>query len=73
MEIGHGVSLGSFGSFKPVIAVKTVKAQDDATAETIRQKKVRFFPGKDFRVMMAEMGVEDYSTFDFTREGSEVE
>ena len=57
MEIGHGVSLGTFGSFKPTFTAKTVKAYDDATSDTIQCKKVRFFPGGAFKQMLKEISV----------------
>ncbi len=48
MEIGHGVSLGTFGSFKPVFTSKTVKTLDglegDEALKTVKVKKVQFFP-----------------------------
>ena len=46
MEIGHGVSLGTFGSFKPVFTSKTVKV-----------KKVQFFPGGDFKDMLKALSM----------------
>ena len=58
MQIGHGVRLGSFGSFIPKIRVKCVKTEEEATAETIQQKVIRFVPGKDFKTMLANMSVE---------------
>lgn len=61
MEIGHGVNMGDFGSFKPVINVKTVKKLDDLEGEkamdTVTLKKVRFYPGKSFRDMLSELDV----------------
>ena len=48
MEIGHGVSLGTFGSFKPVFTSKVAK-------------KVRFFPGGQFQKMLKVMTVTNAS------------
>jgi len=61
MEIGHGVRLGSFGSFIPKIRVKCVKTEEEATVETVQQKVIRFVPGKDFKEMLANMRVESAS------------
>ncbi|MBR1668829.1 MAG: HU family DNA-binding protein [Bacteroidaceae bacterium] len=62
MEIGHGVSLGSFGSFKPVFTSKTVQTYGEieeslaADAKGFR-KKVRFYPGGKFAQMLKGMSV----------------
>ena len=58
MEIGHGVSLGSFGSFKPVFTTKVAKAVDEVegTVENAK-KKIRFYPGGQFSKMLKNMSV----------------
>ena len=60
MEIGHGVSLGTFGSFKPVFTSKTV-ADEDGVEGTLEgrgfKKKVRFYPGGQFSKMLKSMSV----------------
>ena len=61
MDLGHGVRMGDFGSFKPTITVKSVKAYDDANANTVRIKKIRFYPGKTFRDMLGELSVRSAS------------
>lgn len=57
MEIGHGVKMGDFGSFKPVFTAKAVKAYEDADATTVRHKKIHFYPGKAFREMLGNLSV----------------
>lgn len=61
MEIGHGVKLGNFGSFKPTFNVKCVKTSEEATAETIKQKKIQFRPGKSFRNMLNDLEIRSAS------------
>lgn len=60
MEIGHGVSLGSFGSFKPVFNSKVALSADEVES-TIGgkgfQKKVRFYPGGSFTKMLKGLSV----------------
>ncbi|MBQ6965798.1 MAG: HU family DNA-binding protein [Bacteroidaceae bacterium] len=60
MEIGHGVSLGTFGSFKPVFTSKVAQTLDDVD-ETLAgkgfKKKVRFFPGGKFANMLKGLSV----------------
>ena len=57
MEIGHGVSLGAFGSFKPTFTAKAVKDFEDADVSTLRVKKVRFYPGGQFQKMLKALNV----------------
>ena len=61
MGIGHGVSLGTFGSFKPVFTSKTVKTLDglegDEALKTVKVKKVQFFPGGDFKDMLKALSM----------------
>lgn len=71
MEIGHAVQLGSFGSFKPTFTVKAVKMEEDADTTTVKRKRVTFFPGKDFKNMLEDMGFDDYSLFNLAAEGSQ--
>ncbi len=61
MEIGHGVRMGSFGSFKPGFRCKTAKKMEDADASTVTKKVIRFYPGKDFRAMLSEMSIDSAS------------
>ena len=60
MEIGHGVSLGSFGSFKPVFTSKVAQSYDEIQ-DTLDgkgfRKKVRFYPGGKFADMLKGMTV----------------
>ena len=57
MEIGHGVSLGTFGSFKPVFTSKTAKTAEEADEDTIKVKKIQFYPGKAFKDMLDELSI----------------
>ena len=62
MEIGHGVSLGTFGSFKPVFVSKTAQTFEEIeqTVESDAKgfkKKVRFYPGGKFANMLKGLSV----------------
>lgn len=57
MELGHGVKVGDFGSFKPVFNSKVALSSEEATVETIKRKKILFYPGKTFRDMLGELSV----------------
>ena len=60
MQIGHGVSLGSFGSFKPVFCSKVALTEDEV-ADTLEgkgfKKKIRFYAGGAFTNMLKGMSV----------------
>lgn len=60
MEIGHLVSLGSFGSFKPVFNAKVTQTEEELKVEDkiLKVKKIQFFPGGDFKRMLQQMTVE---------------
>ena len=62
MEIGHGVKMGDFGSFKPVFTSKVAQTLEEATVDTVKQKKLQFFPGKAFRNMLGELSITAAST-----------
>lgn len=57
MELGHGVKLGEFGSFKPVFTARTQETEETLGADNVRLKKIRFYPGKRFRTMLDGLGV----------------
>ena len=61
MEIGHGVQMGSFGSFKPTFNSKAVQSLEDATLETVKVKKIQFYPGKAFRDMLNDLTITNAS------------
>ena len=58
LELGHGVNTGALGTFKPVFTSIVTQTEEDANANTITGKKVRFYPGKAFRDVMKNMSVE---------------
>ena len=57
MEIGHGVKMGDFGSFKPTFNCKSAPTLEEATIEKIKVKKVQFYPGKAFKQMLKDMSL----------------
>lgn len=61
MEIGHPVQVGEFGSFSPRIRTKVSTKLEKLSVENVKQKVIRFIPGKALRDMIAEnpvMGAE---------------
>jgi len=58
MEIGHPVKVGDFGSFSPRIRTKVSATLENLSAENVKQKVIRFTPGKGLREMIAENPVQ---------------
>jgi len=54
MEIGHPVKVGDFGSFSPRIRTKVSATLENLSSENVRQKVIRFNPGKALRDMISE-------------------
>lgn len=63
MEIGHGVRMGDFGSFKPTFTVKSVKEYEAADAGTVKTRRVSFYPGRAFRAMLGELAITQASEY----------
>lgn len=60
MELGHGVRLGDFGSFRPTFNSKVADNEKDATLEkTLKTKKIQFYPGLAFRNMLDNLTITD--------------
>ena len=61
MEIGHGVKIDGLGSFKPTFNSKTTQTLEEATEETIKVKKIQFYPGKAFKQMLNDLPISEAS------------
>ena len=61
MDYGMGVQLGDFGTFQPTLQCKTKKTEEEVSSDDIRRLKIRYYPGKRFKNMLAQMSV---TTFD---------
>ena len=57
MAIGHGVKVGNLGSFKPVFTSKVAETLEETTLETVRKKKIVFYPGKAFRGVIQDLSI----------------
>lgn len=67
MEIGHGVKMGDFGSFKPTFNSKTVRTladlDDEDALKTVKIKKIQFYPGKQLHQMIQNISLTEASEF----------
>ena len=57
MVIGHGVKVGNLGSFKPVFTSKVAETLEETTLETVRKKKIVFYPGKAFKDVLQDLSI----------------
>lgn len=71
MEIGHSVKMGDFGSFKPVFNSKTAHTLEEATIDTVKVKKVSFYPGKAFKDMLSDLNMSEAEAVSLKPESSD--
>lgn len=64
MDYGMGVQLGDFGTFKPTVQSKAKETEDDLSAADVKRLKIRYFPGKRFKNMLAQMSVTTFADDD---------
>jgi predicted histone-like DNA-binding protein len=64
--MGHAVQLGDLGTIKPVFNAKTQKTVEELSADNIRTKKVRFFPGMRLREVVKNISISEYDLADGT-------
>lgn len=64
--MGHAVQLGELGTVKPVFTAKTKATAEELSADNIRTKKVRFFPGQRLRDVVKNLSVSEYDLSDGT-------
>lgn len=64
MGYGMGVKLGEFGKFQPGITSKEKKTEDEVSSDDVKRVKIRFYPGKRFRNMLAQISLASFDTDD---------
>lgn len=57
LGLGHAVQFGAFGTFKPTFNSKTAKTLEDTTLDTLKVKKIQFYPGAAFRDMLSNLSL----------------
>ena len=67
LEEGFSVKLGEFASFRPGLSAKGQDNMEKVDARTISRVKIVFTPGSQFKLMLANAGIEQ---FDVTGENS---
>ena len=61
MEIGHGVQIEGLGSFKPTFNSKVARSLKEVTLDTVKMKKIQFYPGKAFKDMLSNLSIQENS------------
>ena len=61
MDYGMGVQLGDFGTFQPGIMSKAKKTEEEVSSSDVKRLKIRYYPGKRFKNMLAQMSVTSFS------------
>lgn len=64
MDYGMGVQLGDFGTFKPSLQSKCKESEDELSSADVKRLKIRYYPGKRFKNMLAQMSVTTFSDDD---------
>lgn len=64
MDYGMGVQLGDFGTFQPGITCKAKKTEDEVSSDDIRRVKIRYYPGKRFKNMLAQISLTSFAEGD---------
>lgn len=60
MDYGMGVQLGDFGTFQPDINCKSKKTEDEVSSEDVKRVKIRYYPGKRFKSMLANISITSF-------------
>ena len=64
MDYGMGVQLGDFGTFKTTLQCKTKKTEEEVSSADVRRVKIRYYPGKRFKNMLANMSITSFNDDD---------
>lgn len=57
IDDGKCVQLGEFGTFTPTLRSKSTSNEKEVTADTIIQRRIRFYPGKIFKGTLHDMSI----------------
>lgn len=71
MDFGMGVQLGEFGTFQPTINSKVKETEDEVSSDDVKRLKIRYYPGKRFKNMLAQMSVTTFSDDDDDEEATD--
>lgn len=71
--MGHAVQLGELGTVKPIFTAKTKETAEELSADNVRNKKIRFYPGSRLQKVVKNISISEYDLADGTILDSEEE
>ena len=71
--MGHAVQLGELGTVKPIFTAKTQETAEELSADNVRNKKIRFYPGIRLQKVVKNISISEYDLADGTILDSEEE
>lgn len=64
--MGHAVQLGELGTVKPIFTAKTQETAEELSADNVRNKKIRFYPGSRLQKVVKNISISEYDLADGT-------
>ena len=64
--MGHAVQLGELGTVKPIFTAKTQETAEELSADNVRNKKIRFYPGSRLQKVVKNISINEYDLADGT-------
>lgn len=64
--MGHAVQLGELGTVKPIFTTKTQETAEELSADNVRNKKIRFYPGSRLQKVVKNISISEYDLADGT-------
>lgn len=66
LELGYGVNVGDLGTVKPIFTAKMQETAETLSADNVKAKKIRFYPGTRLKEVVGAMSVSEYELSDST-------
>ena len=64
--MGHAVQLGELGTVKPIFTTKTKETAEELSADNVKNKKIRFYPGARLQQVVKGISISEYDLSDGT-------
>ena len=64
--MGHAVQLGELGTVKPIFTAKTKETAEELSADNVKNKKIRFYPGARLQQVVKGISISEYDLSDGT-------
>lgn len=64
--MGHAVQLGDLGTVKPIFTTKAKETAEELSADNVKNKKIRFYPGARLQQVVKGISISEYDLSDGT-------